>query len=70
MTLRTAFKTPPAAPASHSKAKAALRAISKSADGEANALSADEAVSRLAALAPEARALALTKLSLANPQRL
>ena len=51
-------------------AKAALRAISKSADGEAKAFGADEAVRRLAALAPEERALALTKLSLANPLRL
>jgi len=50
-------------------AKAALRAVSKTADGEPEALGADEAVRRLAALPAEARALALTKLSLANPQR-
>ena len=50
-------------------AKAALRALAKSADGEADAPGADEAVRRLAALPPEARALALTKLSLANPLR-
>jgi hypothetical protein len=49
-------------------AKAALRAVSKTADGEPNVLGADEAVRRLAALPAEARALALTKLSLANPQ--
>ena len=48
-------------------AKAALRAVAKSADGLLEALGADEAVQRLAALPPEARALALTKLSLANP---
>jgi hypothetical protein len=48
-------------------AKAALRAMEKSADGLSEALGADEAVRRLAALPPEARALALTKLSLANP---
>ena len=51
-------------------AKAALRTVSKSADGEAEASGADEAVRRLAALPAEARALALTKLSLANPRRL
>lgn len=50
-------------------AKAALRAVAKSADGEADPLSADEAIRRLAALPPDARALALTKLSLANPLR-
>ena len=50
-------------------AKAALRAVAKSADGTAESLGADEAVRRLAALPPEARALALTKLSLANPVR-
>ncbi|HTR13273.1 MAG TPA: hypothetical protein VMI72_08485 [Roseiarcus sp.] len=49
--------------------KAALRAVSKIADGEPDALGADEAVRRLAALPAEARALALTKLSLANPLR-
>jgi hypothetical protein len=49
-------------------AKAALRAIAKSADGADQALiSADDAVRRLAALPAEERALALTKLSLANP---
>ncbi len=41
-------------------AKAALRAVAKS---------ADDAVRRLAAMPPEARALALTKLSLTNPLR-
>ncbi|HZZ63842.1 MAG TPA: hypothetical protein VFE63_22205 [Roseiarcus sp.] len=50
-------------------AKAALRALSKNADGQAEALGVDEAILRLAALPPEARALALTKLSLANPLR-
>ena len=50
-------------------ARAALRAVAKSADGEAEAFGADEAIRRLAALPPEARALALTKLSLANPLR-
>ncbi len=50
-------------------AKAALRALSKSADAEPDAIGAEEAVKRLAALPPEARALALTKLSLANPLR-
>ena len=50
-------------------AKAALRSLSKSADGEADEISAEEAIRRLKALPPEARALALTKLSLANPIR-
>ena len=50
-------------------AKAALRAVSKSADGEAETIGADEAIRGLAALPAEARALALTKLSLANPLR-
>ena len=50
-------------------ARAALRAVAKSADGEAEAFGADDAIRRLAALPPEARALALTKLSLANPLR-
>ena len=50
-------------------AKAAVRAVAKSADGEAEALGAEEAIRRLAALPAEARALALTKLSLANPLR-
>jgi len=49
--------------------KAAVRAVMKSADGEAEALGAEEAIRRLAALPAEARALALTKLSLANPLR-
>ncbi len=49
-------------------AKAALRSVAKTADGAHDALvSADDAVRRLAALAPQERALALTKLSLANP---
>jgi len=51
-------------------ARAALRAVAKSADDAAEAFGVDEAVRRLAALPPEARALALTKLSLANPLRL
>jgi hypothetical protein len=50
-------------------AKAALRAVAKSVDGEAEPLGADDAVRRLAAMPPEARALALTKLSLTNPLR-
>ncbi len=50
-------------------ARAALRAVAKSADGDAEPLSPDAAVRRLAMLPPEARALALTKLSLANPLR-
>ena len=50
-------------------ARVALRAVAKSADGEADPLSADEAIRRLATLPPDARALALTKLSLANPLR-
>ena len=50
-------------------AKAALRTVAKGADGEAEALGAEEAIRRLAALPAEARALALTKLSLANPVR-
>jgi hypothetical protein len=49
--------------------RAALRALSKSADGGGETLSADDAVRGLAALPPEERALALTKLSLANPLR-
>jgi len=49
--------------------KAALRAVAKGADGAAEAPGADEAIRRLAALPPEARALALTKLSLTNPLR-
>jgi hypothetical protein len=49
-------------------AKAALRAIAKTADGADGALvSADDAVRRLASLPDQERALALTKLSLANP---
>jgi hypothetical protein len=50
-------------------AKAALRAIAKSADGAPEAFGADEAVRRLAELPAHERALALTKLSLANPLR-
>jgi hypothetical protein len=49
-------------------AKAALRSVTKTADGADNALvSADDAVRRLASLPVHERALALTKLSLANP---
>jgi flagellin-like hook-associated protein FlgL len=49
-------------------AKAALRFVTKTADGADNALvSADDAVRRLASLPAHERALALTKLSLANP---
>ena len=49
-------------------AKAALRSVTKSADGADGAVvSADEAVKRLASLPAHERALALTKLSLANP---
>ena len=49
-------------------AKAALRSVSKSADGAGEAsVSADDAVRRLASLPAHERALALTKLSLANP---
>ena len=48
-------------------AKAALRALSKTADGADG--DADDIVRRLAAMPAEARALALTKLSLANPLR-
>ena len=51
-------------------AKAALREVSKTADSSVEGLDADEAVRRLAALPAEARALALTKLSLANPLRI
>ena len=51
-------------------AKAALRGVAKSADGDAEAFGTDEAIRRLAALPAEARALALTKLSLINPLRL
>ena len=50
-------------------AKAALRTIAKSADGEAEVFGAEEAIRRLAALPAPERALALTKLSLANPLR-
>ena len=52
-------------------ARAALRAVPKSADafgGPGGGV--DEAIKRLAELPPEARALALTKLSLAHPQPL
>ncbi len=49
-------------------AKAALRSVTKTADGADEALvSADDAVRRLASLPAQERALALTKLSLANP---
>ena len=49
-------------------AKAALRSVTKSADGaDETMVSADEAVKRLASLPAHERALALTKLSLANP---
>jgi len=49
-------------------AKAALRSVTKSADGADGALvSADDAIRHLASLPPHERALALTKLSLANP---
>ncbi len=49
-------------------AKAALRSIAKSADGKADVFAGvDEAVRALAALPAQDRALALTKLSLANP---
>ena len=51
-------------------AKAALRSIAKTTDGSDESLvSADDAVRRLAALPAHERALALTKLSLANPAR-
>jgi hypothetical protein len=51
-------------------AKAALRSVAKTAGGADQALiSADDAVRRLASLPAEERALALTKLSLANPAR-
>jgi hypothetical protein len=49
-------------------AKAALRSIAKSADGADETLgTADDAIRRLASLSAHDRALALTKLSLANP---
>ena len=49
-------------------AKAALRSVAKTADGADETLvSADDAVKRLASLPAHERALALTKLSLANP---
>jgi hypothetical protein len=49
-------------------AKAALRSVTKTADGaDESMVSADDAVRRLASLTPHERALALTKLSLANP---
>jgi hypothetical protein len=49
-------------------ARAALRAVSKSADGAgADGSSIDDAIRRLSTLPPADRALALTKLSLANP---
>jgi hypothetical protein len=49
-------------------AKAALRSIAKNADGQADGFAGvDDAVRALAALPAQERALALTKLSLANP---
>ncbi len=49
-------------------AKAALRSVAKAADGaDETVVSADDAVKRLASLPAHERALALTKLSLANP---
>jgi hypothetical protein len=48
-------------------AKAALRAVPKSADSSSEPSGVDEAIKRLAALPAQERALALTKLSLANP---
>jgi hypothetical protein len=49
-------------------AKAALRSVTKMADGaDETVVSADDAVRRLASLPAHERALALTKLSLANP---
>jgi hypothetical protein len=49
-------------------AKAALRAVTKTADGvDGPLVSADDAVRHLASLPAHERALALTKLSLANP---
>ena len=54
-------------------ARAALRATSKRADAslaEAPTFGDDAAIKRLAELSPDARALALTKLSLAHPQPL
>jgi hypothetical protein len=49
------------------------RATSKRADaalGDAPTFGVEEAIRRLAELSPDARALALTKLSLAHPQPL
>ncbi len=54
-------------------ARAALRATSKSVDAsvaDEGTMRVDDAIKRLAELAPEARALALTKLSLARPMPL
>jgi hypothetical protein len=49
-------------------AKAALRSMAKTADGADEApVNADDAIRRLASLPPHERALALTKISLANP---
>jgi hypothetical protein len=49
-------------------AKAALRSVTKTADGaDGGLVSADDAVRHLASLPAHERALALTKLSLANP---
>jgi hypothetical protein len=50
-------------------AKAALRSIAKTADGANGTLvNADDAIQRLASLPAHERALALTKISLANPE--
>jgi hypothetical protein len=49
-------------------AKAALRAVARTADGAGEiSIGAEDAIKRLAGLPPQERALALTKLSLANP---
>jgi hypothetical protein len=49
-------------------AKAALRSIAKTADGaDGTPVNADDAIQRLASLPAHERALALTKISLANP---
>jgi hypothetical protein len=50
-------------------AKAALRAVAKTADGDTESFGADDAIRSLASLPAEERALALTKLSLSNPLR-
>jgi hypothetical protein len=49
-------------------AKAALRSIAKTADGaDGIPVNAEDAIQRLASLPAHERALALTKISLANP---